>query len=397
MKTKSRSSTTHWVCPWWVDRDSDHSIIAEGTFEYDVQDKFEEISYVNNHGRFNPCLHKKYESEWTNPLIRFVAGLPLDHHDNSTVLKYGVGGHDSPESRINYLLTAAGVGSFDWPNFYQRAIEKMTPTLESGFSLGNFMYEIREIRSLVKWWDLGRTFMDNAANAYLNYSFGLRPFLMDLKNLLYGLFTVKERLASMKAGAGKLQVRHYSETANYLSWDEDWTSGATHVRGECFVPKLTYSATMTYTYQFPELDKTIETLVKIINPDTDVQHFLALLDSMGLNLDLRILWDAVPYSFIADWFFNVGDFLSQLRKKWVPITITIKDFGVSVRMPFHGYTERRGDGVVPSEWVPRSTYSGRYYHRRPVKVDDRSFSVNQIGDLTLRKFILGSLLIRQRL
>lgn len=399
MKEKTRQSETHLSCESWVTRNSTGATIdGPHYYDYDVITTDESIVYANRWQRFNPCIHKKWKAEWHTPLAVGCFALPDDHTDHTNVVKAGLVAFDSPSAVLNLISSAVGHSGFNWGNFAQRAIEKMTPTLESGFSLGNFLFELKEIKSLVKWWNSGRSYMDNLANNTLNYSFGLRPFLMDLRNLAKGLYKFREKLAELKAGAGKLQVRHYSEETSYLDGDTFLASGAMEYRGNWFVPKCKWTATMVYTYQFPEIDKGLNDLYRLyVNENTSTEEFLALLDSIGANLNPQIIWDAIPYSFVVDWFFNVGDWLRQWRRKWIEVALTIKDFGVSVKFPYHGYTEFRLAGFRPSAWLPRHEFFGSYYHRFPLKIDDRSFTVSQTGELTFRKFILGSLLIRQRL
>lgn len=39
----------------------------------------------------------------------------------------------------------------------------------------------------------------------------------------------------------------------------------------------------------------------------------SLMDSLGVNLNPGILWDATRLSFVVDWFLNVGRFLDRLQ------------------------------------------------------------------------------------
>jgi hypothetical protein len=316
---------------------------------------------------------------------RWATNHDVDSTDHSTVCFIDSnGGIDSPEAIVSHIMAVKGI-SMPGLNFCQRAIEAMTPTLESGFSLGNFLYEIREISSLIKWWRRGRSLFKNLSDATLNYNFGVRPFLMDVRNSVRGLLSLQDRLAELKAGAGKLQVRHYSEEDNGLDFEESWDFNTNNEgRATYRVPQAKYCASMTYTYQYPDLDRAHEELY-------------ALLDTFGLQLNPQIIWDAIPYSFVVDWFFDVGDYLSQLRKKWIDVQITIKDFGVSCKFEFSGSTTMRGYGAIPSPWVPRTDFSGKFYHRKPLKVEDRMFTISQQGSLTLRKFVLGALLVKQRI
>lgn len=80
----------------------------------------------------------------------------------------------------------------------------------------------------------------------------------------------------------------------------------------------------------------------------DVSDVLA---KLGFNLNAAAAWDMIPYSFIVDWFLNIGDFLSRAESwqsfvamtptnVWVPEQYN-RDDGSSV------YTRVHGEGVSP--------------------------------------------------
>jgi hypothetical protein len=303
---------------------------------------------------------------------------------------------DDPTDYLEHVLSVTGVSQFPWGAFAQRAIEEMTPTMESGFSLGNFLYELKEMKGLVRWWNKGRDYFfgwknmpkgfmkTSLSEVTLSYNYGLRLFILDLIQLAQGLLSVQDRLAKLKAGAGKLQVRRYTEEVGIQELDSGYQWADGEIRQKLWCPGIKYTAVMTYTYQFPEIDESMEQLY-------------ALLDTVGLNLNPQVVWDAIPYTFVVDWFFNVGDFLGQLRKKWIPIQIAIKDFGVSCKLAFHSDSEIRGTGKIDSDWVPRSEVIGKYYLRKPLAIEDRLFTISQPTEgNTLRQFVLGSLLLKQR-
>jgi hypothetical protein len=55
------------------------------------------------------------------------------------------------------------------------------------------------------------------------------------------------------------------------------------------------------------------------------------LDLLGLNLDPAIIWNAIPYSFVVDWFVNVGDYLHSLRIDAYKVELLMSDYCHSVR------------------------------------------------------------------
>lgn len=391
MKVKTRTESAVVSAAWHRIYVSTGQVVpgSDGSgFWSGIMTKDETIKYGQGFERYNPCTHKGVRRETIAGTKTYRGKLtPDDQFDIS----------DSPRPQddlshsalLEYLISQVGWSFVEWSNFYQRAIEAMTPTMETGFSLGNFLYELREVKDLITGWGLYRKrLIDALSDVSLNWNFGLRPFIRDLLSIARACFNVRDKLLDLKSGAGSLQVRHYSETVDSRQLSREWTLQTAGMsidnREEWWVAQIRRTASMTYTYQMPDIDE-------------DLLKLYSYLDAVGLNLNPAIVWEAIPYSFVVDWFINVGDFLAQLRKKWIPISIYIKDFGVSERFDYHYNRDNRFGGKVWSDWVRASETVGKYYKRRPVKVDDRCFTFSSGSGLDLRKFYLGALLIRQRL
>lgn len=400
MKQKSREESVSANHSWFLTKVSNGDTVGEGTYSKSNLAKWAEIKYGVGRDRYNPCVHFTMDQEiYHYPLTQFrreqTSDSFWDHGDDP-----GTCDLDAALDMSQWLHGKVSEYSPGWTMFSQRAIEAMTPSMETGFSLGNFIYEIKELRSFIKWWRKGKRLFKNFSrararkeldfqaysDAVLQWNFGIKPFIRDLYSIYEGLSTVRDRLAALKAGAGKLQVRHYTEAEHNLSWDEDiyHNGGEILSRYKLSVPELRHTATMTYVYQFPDIDE-------------DLTLLYGILDTLGLQLNPQIIWDATPYSFIADWFYNLGDFLAQLRKKWIPVSIHIKDFGVSRKFDYSSTSSCIKLGKVDGPWSPRTSCHGKSYTRKPLKVDDRCFFPTESGGLTLRKFHLGALLIEQRL
>lgn len=388
MKEKSRQTAMSLPISWYQTYVTTGLEVpntrGDGNVAY--TDSYEHIRYGQGRERYNPCEHFVYNKDmYANHVQCRYNGTPGDRWDH--VDSPLTGGELTPGGYLDWLKSIANEG-FGWHNFALRAVEAMTPTMETGFSLGNFIYEIREVKDLIHGWGQYRKkVMDRWSDISLNYNFGLRPFIADVISVAKAMLSFRERLAALKAGAGKLQVRHYSEKEKYVTASRDWQPNSNSEAVEnVSIPTLKRTASMTYTYQMPDIDR------------ANLELY-AILDSVGLNLDPAIIWEALPYSFVVDWFINAGDFLHQYRRKWVPISIYIKDFGVSVKFSYHSDSRVRRIGLVASNWVDRSEVVGKYYYRRPMKLDDRHFwfTADNSGGLDLRRFHLGALLLRQRL
>jgi hypothetical protein len=130
-------------------------------------------------------------------------------------------------------------------------------------------------------WEL--TFKRNASHYgsnYLEFHFGWEPLMKDIQNS-FDLFTnpMRDKLGLQVVGRGKATLRGAppSNPPLFSSWTvHDWTTVCA-IRARVKVKDLN----------------------------------LYRLEQLGLLNPAVLLWELVPFSFIADWFVNVGDFLAS--------------------------------------------------------------------------------------
>lgn len=390
---KSRNESTNHSYLWKRYSSSTGQLLSQQQVNQSIPNTLVEyITYENGYKAYNPCFHvrRKYVP-YANYAVYQAQG-----YDTYTAYhnSLDVGLPLEPRLRIPTSALEGAVTGTDWAEFAKRGIAAMTPSMESGFGVSNFLYEMRELTSLFKWWDRGRSFFKNLSGGTLNYSFGLLPFIGDVQRLYKGMRTFDERLRRLKEGAGRLQVRHYTETLDgpcktsedaLITHTNEGTSWPVDFRRSHNASLVTLTCTMKYTYQLPELDQ-------------EATRIRAFLDTIGAQLDLYTVWEAIPYSFVVDWFFNVGSYLKQFRTRWIPVTVYIKSLGVSGKWvcSWKLYEKRYRDTPL-SRWVLRGEGEDKVFLRKPLEVEDRMFNLASDGDLTVRKFVLGSLLLEQRI
>jgi hypothetical protein len=59
----------------------------------------------------------------------------------------------------------------------------------------------------------------------------------------------------------------------------------------------------------------------------------AWIEASGLNRPLSVVWNYIPFSFVVDWFTNVGDWAESLLQE-PAIPIVIEDFSHSVKYSY---------------------------------------------------------------
>lgn len=273
----------------------------------------------------------------------------------------------------------------------------MLPTVNEGLSLINFLFELKDFKRMFHLWDgrlvragFGRKVLQdlskllkpgygkysrahtlkNLSNAWLNLNFGWRPFIADIVAMYRALTLTSEKLAKIERDAGKLLRRNYSspfwdheqlhETANgSLNAKQAWGTGAPtnrfcqirHERYAVYQPR--YHATMVYTYTIPKMSE----LRRRVN---------SYLDAFGVKLDPVILWNAIPFSFIMDWFFDVGTLLRNFTPNDLGIKTTVLDFSHSIKWEVQTQvsTRMQHNSGHWLEWQTPFVRVDKYYERR---------------------------------
>jgi hypothetical protein len=107
------------------------------------------------------------------------------------------------------------------------------------------------------------------------------------------------------------------------------------------------------------------------------------LDTLGVRLDASIIWNAIPFSFIVDWFCNVSEFLSSRSVDNLLAIVHMDAFAHSVK----------GSLTVNAEG-----FSARvtFYERRLVKEPKIEFDP-QVEGATKTQLLLMQSLVGSRI
>ena len=324
---------------------------------------------------------------------------------------------------IGQLSTAAVVIPPKWDEWSYDAVEKMRASLGDPLLLPNFIAELLESGREAKgaWarrksaWDkrnartnasssssspfskaIGsmwnrsanwmRRWTKRVAQINLFYQFVVRPTLGDAKALAEMLEHMQSRMAELIRGANKIQRGHYARRLDTVTLPADAQIGSTTFeyggaqfmfRRSLWIERPKYCATMIYSYDASQL----QSLTGQLN---------VLLHAFGVSKVASIYWEALPFSFVVDWFVNVGDVLSSLEDRLIdPFPMVIHDFCHSVKYVYRTNVEfNLWESQPPGAKyiVPALAYKEfHHYERRrctPCLVDPltvRSPSLNQAG------------------
>lgn len=362
------------------------------------------IEDYKNRGGENPCVHY---NDWIErePWLRhgnsanrnMRAGLATSAYQYLLKNPFGfMGENTTPRGTLPEMPA-----DIPFPDISGDAFVSMYPEVETEVSLVNFIYELKDLRKLAstlnsvkRVWNLllGRgkpTYkMGDITDVYLANEFGVQPLVSDIRSIIGSAQNIQTKFLKYFGDQNKVLRRHYTRRyhPDSVPWslssefDTPYGSPTTH-RGKhtCGVPEVTYTATMVYSYSLPGLGPLSGHAL------TDVYRELYLLDLYGVQLNPRIIWDAIPFSFVVDYFVRVGDWLDQFKKRNLNPDVVVWEWIESIR-----YTVRRNHWVKPwnldkNGWCYCGSMNREVYIRRR-HVPNTHAAVQSLG-LTGRQII----------
>lgn len=170
----------------------------------------------------------------------------------------------------------------------------------------------------------GKATIKELAASHLNIQFGWVPFVSDVRRCYDALENFRKKVRELQDRAGTPQRVHYAravDTADIPSDTTNTDSIGTRRRKTRWITSPKYVATVDFIYVLPDMSSM-------------TNQAKAFLDTLGVQGNPRILWDAVPYSFVIDWFVGVGDWLNKLRTDNLRIPATVTGFCHSLKYEY---------------------------------------------------------------
>jgi hypothetical protein len=145
--------------------------------------------------------------------------------------------------------------------------------------------------------------LQTVAGIDLMWKFGIAPLVKDINAVhteLEGINTKVQELLNKRFPCTGMHKARKSEIWSHVSGTSSDTMG-------CYSRVVSTNRTTDKTWVYGAL-KRIDP-VKL--PSIDVLRQRTLIERLGLRLDATDLWEAVPWSFVVDWFLPVQTFLEQ--------------------------------------------------------------------------------------
>jgi hypothetical protein len=326
------------------------------------------ITYDVGWDRFNPCTHVQDKLTWYSPFPSWI-----DYSASYIRLLSGAG-------RTPYKPTAPAPLEVT-VEMKRRAWASIEPQLNTGFSLFNFLWELKDIPRLMtdvaKWLKMVKHFQlpssKTAADLHLAYSFAVKPLISDFTNIYNDLLNTEKRVNDFIEKGKKPQNFHYTEVL-----DEQITKGINTRRGYielCESTEFHATARLRYKYRKPSA-------------------FEGFRRVMGLRVTPEAIWNAIPFSFLVDYVLKVGKFLSQLDDD-PNLTVEILDYCDSIKrkainreIVHTGSPNPSGQNLVQGgEGKPIWEWEQSYY-QRSVGAPETGLALPAFDALSMRELVL---------
>lgn len=318
-----------------------------------------------------------------------------------------------------YACDAKGVvlgtvkGLSNYPNYLvsvgdelaciNKAFQVIRPDLTS-LSVPNFLLELTDIKSLwlsaKKNWSLLNKLRLENINAYrkylllkkvpmqviedqIAYKFGLKPIVGDLKAMLDVIMNIQKKLEDFESKCGTI-IKGDTSVFNASA------GGSGNLDYPAVGSKINYQWSCTqkvrgyiaYSPQFPAVWNGYDRIIRVY------------MDALGFELNPRIIWDAIPFTFVLDWFFGIGSWLDRFKIDALELPISLVDCSLQIKteLKVDWFWQRGGsDGLYKNN--PSSAgcvFTERVFSRIPIFPDFSTLRGLGWRMPTLGQFSLGT-------
>lgn len=267
----------------------------------------------------NFCVHNKYYRAYTGNTSSPYVVVQLrtnPTHTNYYHVHGSVAGANHTLSETEAyaafgLATGTGViGSSNTQGYINQTYLALKPDLTK-FSLPNDLLDIGQLKDLLKVWNRSSSLVTNLAGARLNYKFGWKPTIGDLQALLDGLLQFRGALAKFKFDSGQIiSARRTILKDTTTKIGNVVLDGNTRRVWHAELQRKAHGYLVYKPLPIAVIGQWDETL-------------RAILDTVGFELNPRIIWDKIPFSFVVDWFLNVGEWLESFKTDALELPISI--------------------------------------------------------------------------
>lgn len=131
--------------------------------------------------------------------------------------------------------------------------------------------------------------VSHVANLWLEYRYAMRPLIFEMKQCLEALKKIIKKGTRQTARGKEVNISNVTHYDTYTDTTQSWYSHSYTCRRR---ESLTTSSRAGVLF---EIDNSLDTLLAV----------------WGIDQPIESAWELVPFSFIIDWFFSIGDVISS--------------------------------------------------------------------------------------
>ncbi|DAD49966.1 maturation protein [ssRNA phage Zoerhiza.2_27] len=146
-------------------------------------------------------------------------------------------------------------------------------------------------------------------NSAVEYNFGWAPLINDLKGLVNIMPNIDKRFNELKGlkDTGVLAKSGPSFRNDFTFYRDRYCVNLYGAYAQCHVHMHAFEKTWSSIHWVADNQKALQS-----TPDADL-HDIAQRAILGQNASLASVWEALPWSWLADYFSNVGDLVNGQR------------------------------------------------------------------------------------
>lgn len=294
-------------------------------------------------------------------------------------------------------------------------------------SLGQWVGELRDFHSLFtnsgRAMTRDRNMLKAAGSGWLGYQFGWKPFIGDLIKSAEAILNATEYINQFLRDSGRLVYRKRSQMLAQDSWQSEgiytsppdvWSFGQNQTFTQFSTPYGNamgrYRSGVGYDGwrgAFKNLNITstteIRTFAKFEYFSFDPDGFLDKLSYyeqnarflLGLNLTPDLIWELTPWSWMLDWFFDLGGFLSyQVSVENDSLVMrqsgAVMEQNTSIAATCYAYYG--SDPTVPLSGYDKPFYNVNSSKRTQIRLPSGPYDMGTTWDLSNSQwYIIGAL------
>lgn len=290
----------------------------------------------SHYSRIVDTKNKKHPSGYRDP--GYCSHLKVDatpqrgysdfnHHPwGDHILFTWVNGDDKPATVTmvgDYFSNHTSVPVGDILAAKLAAWNKFSTQVPEIVSIANFLYELKDFEPVLKNLSKARKILANqnsrrvknipsiANSTFLSYNFAWAPFLSDLVKFTQVLDRVHSRLDWLRRNRKKPVSVHYKneKLAEFSPGSPELVVAHDYPDYTGWIHERRYLESQGGAASFVASAVLYQDLLGLDDAWAD---FRATLAALGLNNPAKIVWNAIPLSFMLDWIFPVNGFLGRL-------------------------------------------------------------------------------------